>query len=381
MEKSRNIIEINGKRYDAVTGQLLGNAITKKPASTGKAINDVVRSAHKPLIETGTKASTKQLQRKIKADVVRVQPAKPAPVRKVSPRQAHHLNAHTPEKTHTLARMGVHKPAPSNPKALVRVHAPVDSVFVLSKQKPTKFTHKVDSDRLSRAKSATPNNLVHHFNTSETGEKHRYTAVSLPSHKTNSSTQPVSLTSTTDGFSAKPHQNQFERAIQLARSHEQPPVPLKRHYPKKHHWLVVSIISLMILAIGGFLVIQNLYTIDIGLASMHADFTAKLPGYQPTGFSLIGHIQATYDQVILTYHTHTDSRNYSISQQVSNWDNQTLKSFIDSTGQPIQSWQKLGITFYKYGSHLTWVSGGVWYLITDHANLSNQQLLNIAINT
>jgi hypothetical protein len=290
----------------------------------------------------------------------------------------HHLKAHLPEKTKTLARLGVHKPGPSSTKALVRVHAPVDSAFTVIKQKPAKLSKRIDPNRLNRAKSIEPSYLVRHFNPDKVSEIHKTIIKPLPVRKQALNSQPLTTSQAIDAVrQPKPNQRRFEKIMQQAHSHEQAPVSLKRHGHKKRR-LTILVVALLVMLSGGILLARNLPGIDINLASMHAGFTAKLPGYEPTGFSLIDHIKASYDQVTLTYHTSTNGRNYSVSQQVSNWDSQTLVNFINSTGEPMQSWQNHGNTIYKYGDHLTWVSGGVWFQIINHANLNDQQLLKIA---
>jgi len=384
--KSRNFIELNGRRYDAITGQLWRDAGTNKiitrsieTTTPGKVINDVVGpKAGTSLLQYEKTKINHQLPSKVKSIVKPVQPEVAFSPISVS-RSVHQLKAHPPEKTKTLSRAGVHKPGPSNSKALVHVRSPIDSAFDSVKLKTTKLPKRIDPLRLSKARTIEPSHMVSHFNPDKITENHKPTITSLPVHKPRTTTSSGAKPRAIDAvYHANPYQRHLEKVMQQAHSHEQPPVVLKRHGHKKHRWLTILIISLVVLSAGGVLLTKNLSVIEIDLASTHAGFKAKLPSYQPAGFSLIDHLQASYDQVVLLYHTRTDGRNYSVSQQISNWDSQTLQNYIDSTGKSVQSWQNRGITLYKYGNQLTWVSGETWYQITNHASLSNQQMLAIA---
>lgn len=384
MVKSGNIIELNGQRYDAKTGQLISGDIKTSSSQTsnakvsGKIINDIVRPFANSLLSTKSKKITStQPQDKAKTGSA-LSKTIAVPSQTLKPRGVHQLKAHLPEKTKTLARLGVHKPGPSSAKALVRVHAPVDSAFMVIKQKSAKLSKRIDPNRLSRARSIEPSYLVRHFNPDKVSETHKTIIKPLPVRKQALDNHSLTTPQAIDAVHRlKPNQRHFEKVMQQSRSHEQALVPSKRHSHKKRR-LTILIVALLVILSGGILLVRNLPGIDINLASMHAGFTAKLPSYNPTGFSLIDHIDASYDQVTLTYHTRTDSRNYSVSQQVSNWDSQTLVNFITSTGEPMQSWQNQGNTIYKYGNHLSWVSGGIWFQIINHAGLSDQQLLKIA---
>lgn len=387
MAKSPSTIELNGKRYDAITGRLLATDAIKKPVKKTtepslpkvKVFNDIVRPAGSlPTSQHYKTIISQHLHSPAKPSINSPVPKSTLVVAK-SHHAAHHLKAHTPEKAKTLTRLGVHKPGPSNPKALVRVQTPVKSSFSAIKQKSTKYSQQIDMVRLDRVRAIEPNHLVRHFTPHQAVEGLKTTVKQLGVHKPVDSDQLTAATPLVDGvLRVKPHQRRFEQAIEQAHSHEEPPFDLGGQGSRRRRWKIAAIISLAVILVGAFLTVKNMSDIDISLASMHAGFTAVLPTYQPVGFSLVGHIQASYDQVTLIYHTQTGSSNYEISQQVSNWDSQTLVNFINSTGQPLKSWQNLGNTLYKYSNHLTWVSGGIWYQITDHANLSDQQLISIA---
>jgi hypothetical protein len=188
---------------------------------------------------------------------------------------------------------------------------------------------------------------------------------------------PPSAASTDIAYHAKPSKPIFDRALASARSHEQPPVkPKARHHTSRT--LTILAVFVAIMAGGGWLAIVKMPDINIELASLHADFSAKLPSFTPAGFAPSNHMQATYDNVTVTYQSTPPGESYIITEQVSNWDNQTLQNYINSTGLSSQSLQNLGNTFYKYGNHFAWVNGGVWYQITNHASLTSQQLLKIA---
>lgn len=119
--------------------------------------------------------------------------------------------------------------------------------------------------------------------------------------------------------------------------------------------------------------------IEIRVASAKAGFHAELPGYKPTGYALNGGIKTSDGKVALNYKSGDSA--YTITQEPSAWNSQTL---LDQTtaeqGRPQQTIQSNGRTIYVYGSNATWVNGGVLYHVNGSANLTTDELTNLAIS-
>jgi hypothetical protein len=354
-------IEINGRKYDALTGLPLG--AIHKPI-TGKVISDIAKPHHKPApVMHPTQPSVAAAK-------------KPATTSKAkaTARPIGHLKAHKPEAAKTLVRFAVKKPQPSSSKAFVRVHTPIGSSAVTQHHTTHKPVLRADSDRLARSRMAPASHLIQHFSKES-------------AHPIVPNVAPIKVKSPEVGHSIattntkrSPQQEQFEQALRSATSHNQKILRRPRQHLVRfsNRFVAVSVGVIAIIIIGGFVLTQNMPQIDVHLASMHAGFQAQLPSYQPAGFAFMSHVQAATDKIVLSYHSTTDERQFSIAQQVSTWSDHTLHAYVASTGQPLLTTQDNGHNVYLYGNHLTWVNNGVWYQITNHADLSYPQLLNIA---
>ncbi|HXR49659.1 MAG TPA: hypothetical protein VN778_01380, partial [Verrucomicrobiae bacterium] len=123
----------------------------------------------------------------------------------------------------------------------------------------------------------------------------------------------------------------------------------------------------------------NLTSIQLQVASSKAGFTANLPSYQPIGYSF-AHLNYSPGNVAMQFQSNSDSRAYAISEKLSAWDSQTLRSdFVAGIGQDYQTVQTAGHTLYVYGkNNATWVNSGIWYQIKSDGALSVHQLVELA---
>jgi hypothetical protein len=175
----------------------------------------------------------------------------------------------------------------------------------------------------------------------------------------------------------KPHQDIFERAIANATSHEQP-----KHIPRAHKARRRLINTLAIvgtfLVIGGFIGYLNIPNIELRVASMQAGFSATKPSYTPTGYALIGGVKRSGGIVTLSFRS-GDSQ-YTITQQASDWNSQTLLDNTLALAGSHDTLQKNGQTIYIYGNgtNAAWVNGGVRYDVTGNAELSDDEITAIA---
>lgn len=356
---STDIIKLNGRSYNASTGKIIGEGPFHQQvtaALTKHSISDIVEATH----PATTLAAAPQAQLR-----------KTLHTTKKSDRTPSHLKAHHQQPAKTLARFAVKQPAAAT-KAR-HVQTAVDSSVKLHKSHPpVKPSRSINAARLQRAAQAQHSHLVQRFNKAAEPLRPKLQALSVQPTKQSA----VSARQAT----AKSHERRVETVLRHATSHQHAAVRYskKRFSRVSNRFIAISVAILAVILVGVFVLSQNLPQIDVRLASIRAGFPLVLPSYQPAGFAFMSHVAVDPGKATLVYHSTSDSREFSITQQTSNWNSETLQAFVASTAQPLQAWPDKGHTVYLYGNHLTWVTQGVWYQITNHADLSSTQLLNIA---
>lgn len=350
MGKQPNIIELNGKRYDVRTGKILparetvsqGGATFVKPvaAHSGTALDGFASKHRKP--HTG--------------------PAAPNP--------AHHKV----ERSKTLMRTAVKKPTPqkasSKPKAINHHSSP---------------RLDVDPVRISRASKIHKSHLVSRFG-GPTGIK----PVTAPLPVQDPPTMhepPVFNAHDRTPLENKLGRGTFDKAIEKATSHHQPHAkkPNRRHRVARKLHVSPRVInagaaSLAVLLLVGFVAYQNIPNLSMRIATARAGVEGSLPGYQPAGFGMSGPIHYKPGQITISFKSHSDGRQFQVSQRASQWNSETLlESFVATNRRAYQTYQDSGKTIYIYdGDNATWVDGGVWYQIEGNSSLNSDQLLRLA---
>jgi hypothetical protein len=345
VRKNNNIIEINGKRYDAHTGDVL--------------------PPHSP-------AAAKA---KPPAKVVAVHTAsKPAPhqvARTVTPQ---HIARH-PAPSHTLMRQAVHKPTPGT-KRHIKAYGHIDPLMAQPAQpiEPKKSASRLDEQRLKHAAQVSKSRLVRRFSEGLT--------LAAPAALADQTlARPVSLAPASRPATAarqpRTTADLLERAIQHATSHEQPAPKLPRHRTKRTIGISGSV-GLAILVLG-LIVSQNLSGVRLQLASAKAGFSTSLPGYRPAGYSL-GQLDYASGLVSAQFQSNSDDRHYTITQKRSPWDSEGLRNnFVANNTSQYQTVSAGGRTIYLYGQNdATWVNGGVWYTVQSDGSLNDRQLTDLA---
>ncbi|HEU4913953.1 MAG TPA: DUF4367 domain-containing protein [Candidatus Saccharimonadales bacterium] len=397
-----NIIELNGKQYDAITGALIGESrikatpVSRAPRShQGRVIDGFVRKPSQtsavPQVQTPTP----------KSNHATAAPAKPAAhqpkmadVRRAKPTQVKH---HQPERSKTLMRHVVHKPT-VNMKPAIKTTGPAEMIAKPASELATQLEKKVSVTqvnpvRLARASHVPKSHHIRKF------EKQRYghTPAQRPSQY-NTATRPVrqdlrhasrptpiasrsvALEQAAARLSTRQSANDlFEAALIHAASHEEP-----RHKPSGRKALrrkrMVSLVAGLgaFLVIGGFVTYLNMPGIELRVASVRAGFHAELPSYKPTGYALDGGVKASEGKVEVTYRSGDSS--YKITQVASDWNSATLlDQNTEQRGAPTQTIQSEGRIIYIYDdNNASWVDGGVRYEVTGNANLNADDLVSLA---
>lgn len=336
MSSKEHIIELNGKRYDAITGKMVIAKPTKSIVSAIKSASlDGFARAVKPILRNGNAVSPHQI-----------------------------------EKSKTLMRKIAKPPQPKS-------HSTANSLKTSSLIR--KSPSVISSLTLSKAQAIKKSAFVRRFSdmTSTSGQKN------LPevNQETTSRLQAI-VTATSVKI------NPLEQGLAKADSHNQlkhKKMRIGTRVAKKLHIspraLSTSSFIFAGLVIIGFFAFQNISNISMRLSSSRAGVKGSIPGYQPSGFGLKGGISYSPGQIVLGYNSNSDDRNFKITQSTSSWNSETLVENYDALkgDATYQTIPVKGKTIYLFdGSNATWVDGGIWYKIEGNSKLNSDQLLNIA---
>lgn len=330
-----NIIEINGKRYDAHSGAPIGHSHATTHA---KPVAHLKPAVKKPTMH----------------DVVRTSP-KHAPV-------------HKPHTSHTLMRQAVKKPT-----AHTKTHSKAQGQLVKHPVALKKSARQLDKKRLSHASQIATSNFIQHF-APITG--HIPEVVTNPEPLFNPPVQPVHHPRPTP----KKHKPQttadlLERALQAATSHEQPLPKKVRKAHKRAGVLTAATLTVLVMSVIGT---QQMTSVKLRMASSNAGFSVNMPGYQPSGFTMSG-IESQPGIAATKYISNSDDRTFKIVQKQSNWDSLALRdTFVAQADKNYQTVEAGGRTIYLYGQNATWADSGIWYQVENYDALSSRQLVQLA---
>ncbi len=273
------------------------------------------------------------------------------------------------EHSKTLMRSAVHKPIPA-PRH--HVTTPLPSHLAAVTVAPKLSVAAVNNRRLRHASAINKSKLVTRF--SDTTGTFQPTAPRQFSPVAKPIMAPTPVSKSNDMFMS---------ALNAATSHQQSPVKLHAHKQSRRRGstiMAVSVATLGVALLLGFVVSQNMGSIRLQLASSKAGFTASVPTHKPSGFSL-GNFSASAGVVTAHFHSNSDNdRKFTITEKPSGWDSTALRdSYVKQVTLNYQVVESAGRTIYLYdGDSATWVSGGVWYLVTGASSLSNSQLIQLA---
>ena len=236
--------------------------------------------------------------------------------------------------------------------------------------------------KLAQAKAIPQSNLIRRFNNDVAPSPKHTSKTHHPIPNTHIARLQAVATTTTAAIT-----NPLSRGLAEATSHEEVKSKKPRHHVRIAHKLrisprALSTSSFIIAAlfVMGFFVYQNLPNLNMRLASIKAGVRGTLPSYQPAGFGLFGNISYKPGQVTIGYKSHSDDRNFKITQSASSWDSTSLlDNFVATSHKDYQTVQDRGKTIYIYDdSNATWVDGGIWYKVEGNSELNSDQLINLA---
>lgn len=390
---SQHVIELNGKKYDAITGAQLGK---------GKVIDGFIRQAPKTPAKTlpDTPAPKAHTPPKAPSTPKAAPPPKVADIKPPAKQSAHSSRPHAmrrPEHAKTLMRSSVKRPQASL-KPAIKTQAPAEmhvqhTATTLARKQSAA---QVNPSRMKRAVSIPKHHAITRFH-------HQGTPLFAPAVVPLSASVPViavkpvpasgrraesaGLRSSIPATAGHPHNvhshkdikplhsNIFEQALHQANSHTQP-----AHKPRKKSRRLANTMAgiAAFLVIAGFIGYLNLPTLELHVASLQAGFSASMPSYRPTGYALAGGVKRSGGTVSM--HFRSGASMYTITQQASDWNSQTLLDNTLALGGTHETVQRNGQTIYIYGegTNAAWVSGGVRYDLTTNAELNKQDIVSIA---
>lgn len=350
---TKNSIDINGKRYDAISGAVLqsvdgfhAGSLPRTPAASTATTSK--RTAHTP---------------------------------------AAHIAPHKPQKAATLMRSAVRKPDLRARKLVAQssTHSPAAQPL---HQVAPKLSHtSIDPVRQKRATRVMQSPAVSRYGNLSTVDAiaHRKDPLIALTPQTPQTPPPaVTHTQPTPAIPVQPirhiteQPDIFEQALARATSHEQVhrTAPIK----KPGRLATVASVGLVVVLAVGIFAYFNAPELSLRLASSRAGFEAQLPNYSPAGFTF-GNLTYSPGNVTVSYKDGgNENRRFDITQRVSDWDSEGLLSnFVSSAASAYQTYERAGRTVYLYGNNTaTWVDSGIWYTIEGSNSLTKNQVLDMA---
>lgn len=149
--------------------------------------------------------------------------------------------------------------------------------------------------------------------------------------------------------------------------------------PRRAKPAAVAAAVAVVAILGGYIWLQNYPKLAIRSASNRAGFTASVPTYLPSGFSLNHNAATQPGLVALTFSSIASADNITITQRPTDWDSQSLlANYVADQSPQHLSVNQQGLTIYLYnGNQASWVNQGIWYSIGGHNHLNRDQLLKI----
>lgn len=405
MAKRNTSIAINGKYYNALTGELLASPVAPEAVKlVTKSIDGVVAPAGHT-----TKAAQSRHTPHAKAAPKRTAPtthtAKPTKhidgvhrgsAAHVKPRKAHAsktLMRHAVAKPkQTARRPKVHAPLHAPSHAAVRIHAavvPKTSIYGLNQARAlrasavtthpriAKFAHQLQYDLTV----ALPQTIEHAASVLNQ-------AVVIPAPTV--AMAGANFADITPAPRSTAPNDVFERALQRATSHEQPvPVvvaPEKRRLAGRllrRRMVSFGAGAMAVVALAGFVSISSAESVKFRVATRDAGFEASMPSFTPVGYkvtsikSVAGYVGVRYEQ------TNADGQKqaFVVAQKPTPWSDDDLVANIADSSKDA-SYRTVATeknTVYAYGSNqAAWINNGILYQIIGNSNLASTDIARIA---
>jgi hypothetical protein len=352
LSKTNSIIEVNGNRYDALSGQLVRTTHKTKSHSSTKTVIDgfVLGSHHAKKHVKKSLSHAKARTRVVSTDI-----------------------HGRPQRSRTLMRHIVKKPTRSAQKA-------VDLA-------PHVKSHPIHPTKELRAKTAVMHPHVKRFG--YFAEKPQPSPVMEITHHNKKAEVEVlpelpTLPSLVTSASHKKLEKMLDEALFSADAHRQM-MNARRHRGLTSKlagvpfWLKFAVITAFVSVVALFLIWQNLPAVAVHVASAKAHVNAAIPAYTPEGFAYTGQLKYVPGAVTMEYKDiKHDQGSFSLTQTASNLSGQSLEDQALPKEAPVQTSEVKGTTVYIYGhSNAMWANRNVVYKLENKADLTSDQVLKI----
>ncbi|MFO0882285.1 MAG: hypothetical protein U0491_02440 [Candidatus Saccharimonadales bacterium] len=387
----KTVIEVNGRKYDARTGQILSN-----DAKTQSSTQPSVRTA--PVLDGVNRrkpAATPSVTPP--AHKVALKPTQPAPKPTAHPSATKALDIkpskHKIQKAKTLLRTAVKKPQKTAP-VIHSTSTAVESKVERSATGRGLLLRRTPDSRIARARQTAKSAAIQKFGSAKaivsTPKVSSDLKVAQPPKETVTSNAPAAapiLTKPALGKHAK-KQQVFNHPIANANHHEAPKVVKKERLhariAKKLHVrpqaVAITAGALSVIMLAGFFAYQNVPAVAMRVAANQAGFEGRLPTNPPAGYAFKGPIQYAKGSIAVKYNSNSDDRSFTITQKPTDWTSDSLlANYVSNSKERYQTYHDRGLTVFVYNNgNATWVDNGVWYNLTGQGSLSSDQILAIA---
>lgn len=362
--KGKNVITINGRLYDAVTGmpvvQQQSQAAPMKPAATPPA-----QKPHVPQPPKAHRAFTDIMPTKKTVLQTTIKTAQSAPAQQKSTERktedAHAMHK-KPQKSQTLHRAVVRRP--TDPRANQPAKPPQYKSPLISRFGAKSAPTEAESILVTPTQPDAPATV--HPAVSKA-------LASINNQQVSTAKQPQQSSKELKEALIKERLAEVDTADQKQKKERR---GLFRRQPKL---TTILTSSLAILLLGGYLTFINLPNISMRVASTRAGISANFPSYKPDGYSFQGPITYAPGEVSINYKSNTNSASFTLKQQNSNWDSQAvLDNFVNKQTENYLTYQEQGLTIYSFDNKAAWTNGGLLYSIEGNARLSSEQILRLA---
>ncbi len=395
MAQKSNVLELNGKRYDAYTGELLtSSTIPSAKSPRTRSIDGFMKSSAQPTLKAVKSAPKKTTQ----THPVTTVPATSQAARPISDftrQPATHVQHHKTSSSQTLMRHAVAKPKPSL-KRHVKSQQRTD---VLVKQpsitvQPKLSSYQLDPKRIARSQRVPRHPSARRYALDRAALAPQPVRVAVPATNpqpaatpsvkpvyADASAQALRLPQTPQARST----DIFEQALARANSHHQKPLTRRQAKRRKSLFggraLSIGATSCAVLLLVGFFAWQSRANLTMHYAASKAGVAASMPGYKPAGFSA-GKFSYSPGIVAVNFNNNKSGKNFALIEKTTSWDSTALlDSFVATRSRTYQTIDAAGRTIYTYGNNnATWVDNGVWYQVNTQGSLSTNELVNLAVS-
>lgn len=346
---SRQTIKVNGKHYDAVTGDLLTGYVAAEDHAAQA-------NTHKITVATNGPIGTP--------------PAKQTAA------------VHQPKPSQTLMRTAVKKPSVSKPihvQHALTVKTAVTPIAVKTS------VSSVSHARLERAKSTVRSEHIRRFATDDKPEgfvvQHAHVPVRLAPDKPEEVEEPAGAP---QPERTNNPEDMFTRAIATAHHHTD--IKANTHAYKqrvRRHFASMAIGTTALVLIAVFAAYLNSPNLQISVAGIQAGVSTKQINFANTGFAYTGvKVERSKRLVGLS----TDEARYVLIEEATNWQGAQMIDHISAYNiDGSLNYKKLQFgdqTVYRLNNgNATWVKNGTWYQLNGERAVGDQQLRSLVENS